>query len=56
MFSDNAFFAILGVLSTVGGTAILLLETPFSQAAGWFGVVSGAMLLLVLVYRLIRRK
>ena len=56
MSSDNAFFAVLGALSAAGGAAILLFETPFSQMAGWFGVVSGAGLLLVLVYRLIRRK
>jgi len=56
MSSDNAFFAVLGALSTAGGAAILLLETPFSQLAGWFGVVSGAGLLLILAYRLIRRK
>ena len=54
--SDNTFFAVLGALSAAGGAAILLLDTPFSQAAGWFGVVSGAGLLLALVYRLIRRR
>ncbi len=56
MSSDNAFFAILGAASAAGGAAILLFETPFSQMAGWFGVVSGAGLLLMLAYRLIRRK
>jgi len=56
MSSDNAFFAVLGALSAAGGAAILMLDTPFSQAAGWFGVVSGAGLLLALVYRLIRRR
>ena len=56
MSSDNAFFAVLGALSMTGGAAILWFETPFSQMAGWFGVVSGAGLLLMLVYRLIRRK
>ena len=56
MSSDNTFFAVLGAASAAGGAAILLSETPFSQMAGWFGVVSGAGLLLMLVYRLIRRK
>ena len=56
MSSDTAFFAVLGALSAAGGAAILVFETPFSQMAGWFGVVSGAGLLLALVYRLIRRR
>ena len=54
MSSDNAFFAVLGLLSAAGGAAILLAETPFSQAAGWFGLVTGAGLLLYLAYRLFR--
>ncbi len=52
--SDNVFFAVLGLLSAAGGAAILLAETPFSLAAGWFGLVTGAGLLLVLAYRLFR--
>ena len=56
MSSDNWFFAFLGLLSLGGGAAILLYDTPFSAVAGWFGVVSGAGLLLFLVYRLLRAR
>lgn len=56
MSSDNAFYAVIGTLSLAGGAAILLFDTPFSQAGGWFGVVTGAALLLALVYKLIRRR
>ena len=56
MSSDDRFFAILGVLSLGGGAAILVVDTPFSAVAGWFGVVSGAGLLLFLAYRLFRAR
>lgn len=56
MSSDNRFFAVFGLLSLGGGGAILLGDTPFSQVAGWFGVISGAGLLLLLVYRLLRER
>ena len=54
MTSDNLFYGVVGLLSLAGGGAILLWETPFSQVAGWFGVVTGAGLLLVLAYNLVR--
>lgn len=56
MSSDIRFFAVLGVLSLGGGSAILLGDTPFSALAGWFGVVSGTGLLLFLAYRLFRAR
>lgn len=56
MSSDNRFFAVLGLLSLGGGAAILLGDTPFSPLAGWFGVASGAGLLLFLAYRLFRAR
>lgn len=56
MSSDNRFFAVLGVLSLAGGSAILIVDTPFSAVAGWFGVVSGAGLLMFLAYRLFRAR
>jgi hypothetical protein len=56
MSSDNRFFAVLGLLSLGGGVAILLGDTPFSPLAGWFGVASGAGLLLFLAYRLFRAR
>ena len=54
MSSDDRFLAVFGVLSLGGGIAILLVDTPFSTVAGWFGVASGTGLLLVLAYRLLR--
>ncbi len=51
--SDDRFFAVLGLLSLAGGCVILLVETQFSQLAGWFGVISAAGRFLFLVYRLI---
>ena len=56
MNSDNSFYGVVGLLSLAGGAAILLWETPFSEVAGWFGVVSGAVLLAMLAYRLLRRR
>ncbi len=54
MNSDNTFYGVVGVLSLAGGGAILVWETPFSEVAGWFGVATGAALLAMLAYNLIR--
>ena len=54
MNSDNTFYGVVGLLSLAGGTAILVWDTPFSEVAGWFGLVTGAALLAMLAYRLFR--
>ena len=56
MNSDNTFYGVVGLLSLAGGTAILVWDTPFSEVAGWFGVVTGAALLAMLAYRLLRAR